>query len=68
MSTPRDDGESDVRGLASAPEPGLVRDVLAFVVRTKKWWLLPLLVAFVLFSALTLLGGTGLAPFIYPLF
>lgn len=47
---------------------GHASDVLRFVARTNKWWLLPLLLALLIFSALALLGGTGVAPFIYPLF
>lgn len=68
MSTGQDHRETSVRALANARDRGVVRDVLGFVANTKKWWLVPLLIAFALFSALALLGSTGLAPFIYPLF
>lgn len=39
-----------------------------FVKHNKKWWLIPLLLMLLLLSALVLLGGTGVAPFIYTLF
>jgi hypothetical protein len=34
----------------------------------KKWWLVPLLVTLGLVAVLAMLGGTGVAPFIYTLF
>ena len=34
----------------------------------KKWWLSPILLVLLLLGALVLLVGSGLAPFIYPLF
>jgi hypothetical protein len=39
-----------------------------FLKENKKWWLLPILLAFLLMGALLLAGGTGAAPFIYTLF
>ena len=56
------------RRARAAPRHHLAAELLGFVLRTKKWWLVPLLVALVVFSAFALLGGTALAPFIYPLF
>ncbi len=47
---------------------GLFREILGFLKHTRKWWLLPVLLAFLLLGALVLLGGTGAAPFIYTLF
>jgi len=47
---------------------GLLRDLWGFMRENKKWWLLPLLVAFVLLGLLVFLSSTGLAPFIYTLF
>jgi Family of unknown function (DUF5989) len=48
--------------------PGFVREVWDFVWHNKKWWLLPILLVLLLFGALMLLAGTGVAPFIYTLF
>jgi hypothetical protein len=39
-----------------------------FLKHNKKWWLLPILIVLLLLGLLVLLGGSGLAPFIYPLF
>ena len=39
-----------------------------FLKHNKKWWLLPIVIVLLLLGALILLGGTALAPFIYPLF
>lgn len=47
---------------------GLLAELWAFVRENKKWWLIPILVALLLFGLLVLLSGTGLAPFIYTLF
>ncbi len=53
---------------AGKQEAGLLREFYGFLMESKKWWLLPLLIAFALVAALVFLGGTGAAPFIYTLF
>jgi hypothetical protein len=53
---------------AGKREAGLLREFYGFLMESKKWWLVPLLIAFALVAALVFLGGTGAAPFIYPLF
>lgn len=68
MTRDADPRAEEVKRLAAEPRRSLASDVLRFVARTKKWWLVPLLLALVIFSLFALLGGTGLAPFIYPLF
>ena len=40
----------------------------SFLKHNKKWWLLPILIVLLLLGGLVLLGGTAIAPFIYPLF
>ena len=47
---------------------GLLREFWGVLCETKKWWLLPILIVFLIFGLLILLAGTGLAPFIYTLF
>lgn len=47
---------------------GLAAEFIDFLRHNKKWWLLPILLAFLAIGVLILLGGTGAAPFIYPLF
>jgi hypothetical protein len=50
------------------PEPGLVGEFAAFLRRSGKWWLLPVLIVLGLFGLLVVLAGSGAAPFIYTLF
>ena len=49
-------------------ERGLLGELWDFLKQNRKWWLLPLMVALLLFGALVILGGTAAAPFIYTLF
>jgi Family of unknown function (DUF5989) len=39
-----------------------------FLGRSKKWWLLPIIVTLIVFGVLVLLSSTAAAPFIYTLF
>jgi len=39
-----------------------------FLKHNKKWWLLPIILVLLFLSLIILLGGTAVAPFIYPLF
>ena len=48
--------------------PGLLSDLLQFLVQNKKWWLIPIVVVVLLMGALIALGATSAAPFIYTLF
>jgi hypothetical protein len=43
-------------------------EFLTFLKENKKWWLIPVTLAVLLFGLLVLLGSTGAAPFIYTLF
>lgn len=47
---------------------GFMAELWGFLKENRKWWLLPILFLLLLFGLLTLLGGTGAAPFIYTLF
>lgn len=47
---------------------GPAAEFLQFVLHNKKWWLTPIIVVLVLVGALAVLGGSGVAPFIYSLF
>lgn len=49
-------------------DAGFIREFFGFLRANKKWWLLPIIIVLLLFGALVLLSGTGLAPFIYTLF
>ncbi len=44
-------------------------NLFAFLAKSKRWWLLPLIVLLLLCSALIVLGNVaGVGPFIYTLF
>ena len=48
--------------------PGVLRDLVAFLMQNKKWWLVPVVIVTLLVGALIVLGSTAAAPFIYTLF
>lgn len=51
-----------------ARDPGLVSEFIGFMRENKKWWLSPIIFVLLLLGLLVLLGGSGVAPFIYSLF
>jgi hypothetical protein len=53
---------------AAQKRPSAAAEFLRFIFRNKKWWLTPILILLVLIGILVVLGGTGIAPFIYTLF
>ena len=53
---------------ASAPQPGILRELTALLRDSKKWWLAPILIVFLLLALVAVLGAGGAAPFIYTLF
>ena len=59
---------SDFETRAASGNPGLVRDIVGFLVQNKKWWLLPIFIALGLVGVLLIFGSTSAAPFIYTLF
>lgn len=46
----------------------LIAEFWGLLKHNKKWWLLPIIITLLLLGVLVLLGGTAIAPFIYPLF
>ena len=50
---------------AKRKSPGWLAELIHFVAHNKKWWLVPVLVVLLLVGALVMLGGSGVAPFIY---
>jgi len=58
----------DIESQASQPRQGIVGEFVDFLLHNKKWWLTPIIVILFLVGLLVLLGGTGIAPFIYTLF
>ena len=53
---------------ARTAAPSFLAEMLAFLKREKKWWLVPILVALAGLALVIVLGGTSAAPFIYTLF
>ena len=49
-------------------QPGFVAQFLDFALHNKKWWLTPIILLLLLAGVLIVLGGSGLAPFIYTVF
>ena len=56
------------RQQAARKQQGALGSFATFVFQNKKWWLTPIIVLLIVVSALIVLGGSGVAPFIYSLF
>jgi hypothetical protein len=50
------------------PRFGILGEFWDFLKHKKKWWMLPILAALLVFGLLILLAATGAAPFIYTVF
>ena len=60
---------SDFEKVTQRPtSDNLLTDFTYFLRHSKKWWLVPLLLALALLGSLMLLSNTAVAPFIYTLF
>ncbi|MFT4515170.1 MAG: hypothetical protein ACI89X_000013 [Planctomycetota bacterium] len=62
------DGAKEFAAAGQAKERGLVGELVSFMAETRSWWMLPLLIVFGLLGVILVLGATGVAPFLYPLF
>ena len=54
--------------MAEEKSPSMAAEFLDFILHNKKWWLTPIIIVLLLLGLVTLLSGTGAAPFIYTLF
>lgn len=54
--------------LAQEGRSSLLGEFWEFLKHNKKWWLLPIILVLLLLGMVVLLGGSGVAPFIYTLF
>ena len=71
MSASKQQDDSQGDEFARQGEMGrssFVGDLLYFLRRSRKWWMLPLIGFLLLFGLLMLLATTGAAPLIYTLF
>lgn len=48
--------------------PGFLSELSAYFLQSRKWYLVPVLLALLLLGVLIALGGSAAAPFIYTLF
>jgi hypothetical protein len=63
------DEESNAFAGQAAEKPrSAASQFIAFALGNKKWWLTPIIIVLALIALLVVLGGTGMAPFIYSLF
>lgn len=60
--------ENDFSKQAAQRQRGPLAEFLSFALHNKKWWLTPIIIVIVVVGLLAVLGGTGVAPFIYTLF
>jgi len=59
---------AEMERLKQAGQESLPRELLGFMLESKKYWMIPILLVMGLLGVLAVLGSSGLAPFIYPLF
>ena len=63
--SPASAADEFARQAEQAP-PGLLAEFWDFLIHNKKWWLTPIIIVLLLATALILLSGTAVGPFIYP--
>jgi hypothetical protein len=66
--TPKEPQTPQFDEMARQKRPSLIGEFWSFLKHNKKWWLLPIIIVLLLLGLIVLLGGTAIAPFIYPLF
>ena len=67
MQAPLDNAK-DFAHRADMRPRGPLGELFDFLMSKKKWWLMPIIIVLLLIGVLVVLGGTGIAPFIYTLF
>ena len=53
---------------AEQRDSGIVREFWDFLMCSKKWWLLPIIISLLVLGVLVMLSSSAAAPFIYTLF
>tara|TARA_B100000029_G_C16860300_1_gene699036 strand:- start:114 stop:302 length:189 start_codon:yes stop_codon:yes gene_type:complete len=61
-------GKNEFKDEVGLPQKGLLSEVWEYLRVNKKWWLIPIIIVFILFGVLILIGSSGAGPFIYTLF
>lgn len=65
---PPDPENNDFAQQAAETSPSIVQEFLQYLSESKKWWMIPILIAGGLIAALVALSSSAVAPLIYPLF
>jgi hypothetical protein len=60
--------ENEFARQAIGKSSGFFAEFGYFLRHNKRWWLTPVFVILLMFGVLVVLGGSGVAPFIYTLF
>ena len=66
--TPKESQTPQFDEMARQKRPSLVAEFWSFLKHNKKWWLLPIIIVLLILGLFVLLGGSGIAPFMYTLF
>jgi hypothetical protein len=69
-NAPKSEGgsESELERAAARGSQGVLGELAYFLRRSRKWWLVPTLIALLLMGGLIVLAASGAAPFIYTVF
>ena len=62
------DDKTSFEGAGKEKQTSLLADVWTMLKQNKKFWLIPLIIALLIFGLLIMAGGSAAAPFIYTLF
>ncbi len=65
---PKQHSSSEFTREASADRQSFIKEFGQFLMENKKWWMIPILAVLLLVGVLLIVGGSGVAPFIYTLF
>lgn len=68
MAQRKPDDEKAFADLADQEPQSLIQEMWYLLTSDRRWWLAPIIVAFVILGGLIVLTSTGAAPFIYTLF
>ena len=70
MDAPRDNADSpnQFAQQGQARRAGMLADFIYLLKKSRKWWMLPLILVFIAFGLFMVLNSTGIAPFIYTVF
>lgn len=63
-----EDKKTSFEEASQEKQSSLLADVWNMLKQNKKFWLIPLIIALLIFGLLIMVGGTAAAPFIYTLF